>query len=722
MTSIVLTRNAAILRTSFLTSRSLYHAGKAASVNTGIARGLRKSKGVGFGGKPRAKREDGFDRDFTIHKGIKLVKTDRELAKKKPDPAGASGGGRHGGHGRGPRTLFDEAERPARGSFQRRDNAPSFERKDRDNYQSKDSYSKPSYRGRTQNSSPAFASEGTNKYPSLSAPGTYTKSSFLNKDWDRSAPSRYEPREQNNTRSSYGGSDRSLSSRFDSRQGRETRSFNNDSDSSSFSKYGSKQGWDAKPSNFDRQGPSKYNSQQKPLSRDSDRGSSGRYEGRPSSLKDSGRGSPSQYESREPGGTRPYERPYVRTPSINHTPVVMPQLMHSNSFDPRKMSRAEGLEKISEDAPMHTKPAKPFDNRIPISIPYTTPASEFLYGTSVVEAALMSKREPRRKLYKLYIYAGENRDKLNKDNDIEYVAKRKGIKISRVQEDGLRLMDKMSGGRPHNGYVLEASPLPKLPVTSLESLKSEGNETGFDVALDYQTREEAEINGESNFVSIPYDRSGRKPMVLLLDGIQDPGNLGGIIRTAAFLGVSAVAISTRNSASFSPVVLKASAGASESVTLFAVNKSDRFIQGSRLAGWKVFAAVAPSPGGKASTKPKKVSTDSLGDPLSHDPCILMLGSEGEGLRSNLRSKADVEVFIPGRGRRFNVDSLNVSVAAGILCNSFLSRSKTARVISDDTSHEEVAPEEMASEEVASEEEETEEDSKTESSPTSNDLF
>ncbi|KAH8685738.1 hypothetical protein BGZ60DRAFT_395943 [Tricladium varicosporioides] len=710
MTSIVLTRNTTVLRTSFLASRSLYHTGKAASVNTGIARGLRKSKGVGFGGKPRAKREDGFDRDFTIHKGIKLVKTDRELAKKKPDPAGASGGGRHGGHGRGPRTLFDEAERPARGSFQRRDNAPSFER-DRNNYQSNSFYTKPSYRGKTHNSSPAFASEGTNKYPSLSAPRTYTKSSFLNKDSDRSASSRYEPREQNSIRSSYRGPDRSTTSRFDSRQGQEPRSFNKDSEFSSSSKYGSEKGWDAKYSNFGQQRPGKYNSQQSSFSKDSDHSSSGRYEGRTPSFRDSDRHSQIQYESREAGQTRSYEKPHGRTSSINHTPAIIPQHMHSNNFDPRKMCRTEGLEKISEEAPAHTKPVRPFDNRIPISIPYTTPASEFLYGTSVVEAALMSKREPRRKLYKLYIYAGENRDKLNKDNDIEYMAKRKGIKISRVQEDGLRLLDKMSGGRPHNGYVLEASPLPKLPVTSLGPLKSEGNETGFGVALDYQTREEAEINGESNFVNIPYDRSGRKPMVLLLDGIQDPGNLGGIIRTAAFLGVSAVAISTRNSASFSPVVLKASAGASESVTLFSVNKSDRFIQESKLTGWKVFAAVAPSPGGKASTKLKKLSTDSLADPLSHDPCILMLGSEGEGLRSNLRSKADVEVFIPGRGRRFNVDSLNVSVAAGILCSSFLGRSKTVRVISDDTSHEEVASEE-----------ENEEDSRTESSTTSNDLF
>ena len=50
----------------------------------------------------------------------------------------------------------------------------------------------------------------------------------------------------------------------------------------------------------------------------------------------------------------------------------------------------------------------------------------------------------------------------------------------------------------------------------------------------------------------------------------------------------------------------------------------------------------------------------------------MLGSEGEGLRWNLRSKADVDLYIQGSGQSFSVDSLNVSVATGILCHAFLS--------------------------------------------------
>jgi 21S rRNA (GM2251-2'-O)-methyltransferase len=87
--------------------------------------------------------------------------------------------------------------------------------------------------------------------------------------------------------------------------------------------------------------------------------------------------------------------------------------------------------------------------------------------------------------------------------------------------------------------------------------------------------------------------------------------------------------------------------------------------------------VAPSKNKEATTT-KSVSTDDLGDPLTESPCILMLGSEGAGLRWNLRSKADVELSIRGCDQTYNVDSLNVSVAAGILCSAFLKSRGKAR--------------------------------------------
>lgn len=318
-------------------------------------------------------------------------------------------------------------------------------------------------------------------------------------------------------------------------------------------------------------------------------------------------------------------------------------------------------------------PKMKIDKNIPLSIPYTTPASEFLYGASVVDAALNSKATHRRKLYKLYIYNGENRENESRDKEFARIARRQGVAVEWKSGDWLRMMDKMSAGRPHNGYILEASPLPKLPLAHLGKLAERDGEMGFELQLDYQSKEEKEVNGSTDFIPVPSilkSGDGRKPLILLLDSILDPGNLGGIIRTASFLGVTGIAISSRNSASFTPVVLKASAGASENVTLFTVKTPAGFIEDSKRHGWKIYAACAPGTN-HSQNGPVKLTANDLYNPLHDAPSILMLGNEGEGLRWNLRSKADVEVSIEGSKDRAGVDSLNVSVATGILCTAFL---------------------------------------------------
>ena len=83
----------------------------------------------------------------------------------------------------------------------------------------------------------------------------------------------------------------------------------------------------------------------------------------------------------------------------------------------------------------------------PHSIPYTTAASEFLYGTSAVVAALKSEG---RKIYKLYIYEGENREKGQRDDWIRKMALARRITVMTVAGNWMPLLDKMSGGRPHN--------------------------------------------------------------------------------------------------------------------------------------------------------------------------------------------------------------------------------------------------------------------------------
>ena len=109
---------------------------------------------------------------------------------------------------------------------------------------------------------------------------------------------------------------------------------------------------------------------------------------------------------------------------------------------------------------------------LPLTIPYTTPASEFLYGTSVVTAALKSNR---RKLYKLYMYNGENREVANQDEAMRKLALAAGVEIVQVGRDWMRLMDKMSAGRPHNvrlpTLIRSSFSIPKANETRVMFLK-----------------------------------------------------------------------------------------------------------------------------------------------------------------------------------------------------------------------------------------------------------
>lgn len=305
----------------------------------------------------------------------------------------------------------------------------------------------------------------------------------------------------------------------------------------------------------------------------------------------------------------------------------------------------------------------------PLSIPYTTAASQFLYGTSTVEAALSTSR---RKLYKLYIYQGGNRMRQDKDQSLADLARRKGVQVEYIDETRLPLLNKMSGSRPHNGHVLEASPLPQLPVKALGEVSAEKSWPGFKVALGHQSAEDVKINGTSEFIIT--EPSSHKPFVLLLDEIVDPQNLGAIIRTASFMGVTAVVTSKRGSAPITPVVLKASSGAAEAMTMLSVDSPVDFVQASKENGWRVYAAVPP----KLDASRQQVDMRQLekDDPLHKEPCILVLGSEGEGLSRQLRRAAHCEVSIPNMSGSRIVDSLNVSVASGLLCSAFV-RGRTA---------------------------------------------
>jgi 21S rRNA (GM2251-2'-O)-methyltransferase len=144
------------------------------------------------------------------------------------------------------------------------------------------------------------------------------------------------------------------------------------------------------------------------------------------------------------------------------------------------------------------------------SLPYTTAASEFIYGHSSVLAAIKAQR---RKFYNLYVHPrGASRDNL--------LARIRALKLfpitKEVGDDYIRAMDKASNGRPHNGVVLESSPLPVPPITELKTTSLEDD--SFSVTLDTQSAEDALVNGKQE--NYPYRAAGwRHPLVLYVDGV-----------------------------------------------------------------------------------------------------------------------------------------------------------------------------------------------------------
>jgi len=142
---------------------------------------------------------------------------------------------------------------------------------------------------------------------------------------------------------------------------------------------------------------------------------------------------------------------------------------------------------------------------------------------------------------------------------------------------------------------------------------------------------------------------GEAPLIVVLDGIEDPHNLGAILRTADAAGVDGVVIQSRRSAALGGAAAKASAGAVAHVKIAQVVNIARAIDELKKAGvWTMGLA------GEAAT-----AYDTVDFTL---PSAIVLGAEGSGLRRLVRERCDYLAAIPMRG---HVGSLNVSVAAGI---------------------------------------------------------
>ena len=161
----------------------------------------------------------------------------------------------------------------------------------------------------------------------------------------------------------------------------------------------------------------------------------------------------------------------------------------------------------------------------------------------------------------------------------------------------------------------------------------------------------AEVRGAANFsIEEIVNGASEAPLVVVLDAIEDPHNLGAIIRTADAAGVDGVVIQSRRSAARGGAAAKASAGALAHVKIAEVVNIARAVDELKEAGvWTIGLAAEAAD-----------SYEAIDLTL---PTALVLGAEGAGLRRLVRERCDRLASIPMRG---HVGSLNVSVAAGVV--------------------------------------------------------
>ena len=183
-----------------------------------------------------------------------------------------------------------------------------------------------------------------------------------------------------------------------------------------------------------------------------------------------------------------------------------------------------------------------------------------------------------------------------------------------------------------------------VPRARLDEMLTEGASHQGVIARVKQVR----TRGETDIESIVQSVAG-VPLILVLDGVQDPHNLGACLRSAAAAGVHAVILPKDKSAPLNVTVRKAASGALEHLVIVQVTNLARALEKLKTAGVWIVGAAGES------------ESDLYQSNLTL-PVAIVMGSEGKGLRQRTRGMCDSLVRIPIAG---TVESLNVSVATGI---------------------------------------------------------
>ena len=231
-----------------------------------------------------------------------------------------------------------------------------------------------------------------------------------------------------------------------------------------------------------------------------------------------------------------------------------------------------------------------------------------LYGRNAVEEAL---RAGRRRVHRVHATSGAAR---------EPWLRNPGVPVAVVDAEEVA---RRAGSEGHQGVAAEVDPYPYADAAAL--------------------------------------LRGPAPLIVALDEVQDPQNLGAICRTAETVGADGVVIPERRAAQVTAAVCKASAGAVEHLPVARVRNLADFLTEAKAVGVWCYGAAADG------------AVPYL-DPDFRDGVVLVLGAEGRGLRPRVAATCDALIALPMRGQ---VGSLNVSAAAAALLYGILHRRERA---------------------------------------------
>nr|XP_054749014.1 uncharacterized protein LOC129254561 [Lytechinus pictus] len=251
---------------------------------------------------------------------------------------------------------------------------------------------------------------------------------------------------------------------------------------------------------------------------------------------------------------------------------------------------------------------------------------DLLYGISPCFLAL---KHAKREVHQLYVTSTFQNSQRSEVKEILALVEERGL---RMWQTNRRVLDRFTEQRRHQGVCMETSRL------YFDSLLEEG-----------------------------YDDFTPSSVRLVLDKIHDPMNLGALLRSAYFLGIDKVIVSKKNCCSLTPVVSKASSGVMEIMPVYAAPHIPSYLENEKQKGWSVVGASV----GSCSSSNESIPCNKY---KQTGPILLVVGNEGFGLSNDIIEQCSEFISVPaGRQLHAGIDSLNVSVATGILLHSILGR-------------------------------------------------